>query len=130
MADNFAKAGMNAKAREYLSKIIDTYGDTDWAAKARADWPRSRLDEPAGDGPQAQTRQLDQYRGDRVERPVATVLLPDDRGRAALREQVSAWESDRDAKQKGVDRQFTTANARIKLKRLCPDRRDAGYSNA
>ena len=36
MADTFAKAGRNAKAREYLNKIIDKYGDTDWAAKARA----------------------------------------------------------------------------------------------
>jgi hypothetical protein len=37
-----------------------------------------------------------------------------------LREQVAAWESDRNAKQKGVDWQFTTADARIKLKRLYP----------
>ena len=39
---------------------------------------------------------------------------------AMLREQVAAWESERNAKQKGVDWQFTTANARIKLKRLYP----------
>ena len=39
---------------------------------------------------------------------------------ATLREQVAAWESDRNAKQKGVDWQFTTADARIKLKRLYP----------
>jgi hypothetical protein len=39
---------------------------------------------------------------------------------AVLREQVSAWESERNAKQKGVDWQFTTADARIKLKRLYP----------
>jgi len=39
---------------------------------------------------------------------------------AVLRVQVAAWESDRNAQQKGVDWQFTTANARIKLKRLYP----------
>jgi hypothetical protein len=39
---------------------------------------------------------------------------------AILREQVAAWESDRNAQQKGVDWQFTTADARIKLKRLYP----------
>jgi len=32
----------------------------------------------------------------------------------------TAWESDRNVKQKGVDWQFTTADARIKLKRLYP----------
>jgi hypothetical protein len=37
-----------------------------------------------------------------------------------LKEQVAAWESDRNAKQKGVDWQFTTADARVKLKRLYP----------
>ena len=36
LADNYAKAGMNDKARQYLSKIVDKYGDTDWGAKARA----------------------------------------------------------------------------------------------
>ena len=39
---------------------------------------------------------------------------------ATLQEQVAAWESHRNAKQKGVDWQFTTADARIKLKRLYP----------
>jgi hypothetical protein len=39
---------------------------------------------------------------------------------ATLREQVAAWESDRNAKQKGVDWQFTTTDARIRLKRLYP----------
>jgi len=39
---------------------------------------------------------------------------------AVLREQVAAWETQRNAKQKGVDWQFTTADARIKLKRLYP----------
>jgi hypothetical protein len=38
----------------------------------------------------------------------------------ALREQLAAWQSDRNAKQKGVDWQFTTADARTKLKRLYP----------
>ncbi len=39
---------------------------------------------------------------------------------ATLRQQVAAWETDRNAQQKGVDWQFTTADARIKLKRLYP----------
>lgn len=39
---------------------------------------------------------------------------------ARLREQVAAWEARRNAHQKGVDWQFTTADARIKLKRLYP----------
>ncbi len=39
---------------------------------------------------------------------------------ATLRQQVAAWESDRNRQQKGVDWQFTTADARIKLKRLYP----------
>ncbi len=36
LADNYANLGMNAKAREYLTRIVDKYGDTDWGAKARA----------------------------------------------------------------------------------------------
>jgi hypothetical protein len=39
---------------------------------------------------------------------------------ATLRAQVAGWESDRNARQKGVDWQFTTADARTKLKRLYP----------
>jgi len=35
MADNFLKAGLNEKAREYLKKILDQYGDTEWGAQAR-----------------------------------------------------------------------------------------------
>lgn len=35
LADNYAQAGMNDKAREYLTKIVEKYGDTDWGAKAR-----------------------------------------------------------------------------------------------
>ena len=38
----------------------------------------------------------------------------------ALKQEVAAWEADRNASQTGVDWQFTTANARIKLKRLYP----------
>ena len=37
-----------------------------------------------------------------------------------LREELSAWESTRNRNQKGVDWQFTTNTARIKLKRLYP----------
>jgi len=38
----------------------------------------------------------------------------------ALNRELSAWESQRNANQKGVDWHFTTADARIKLKRLYP----------
>jgi hypothetical protein len=37
-----------------------------------------------------------------------------------LRNELSAWEVERNKNQKGVDWQFTTADARIKLKRLYP----------
>jgi hypothetical protein len=39
---------------------------------------------------------------------------------ARLRRQVSAWEQDRNSRQIGVDWQFTTTNARIKLRSLYP----------
>ena len=39
---------------------------------------------------------------------------------ATLRQEAAVWESDRNIRQKGVDWQFTTADARIKLKRLYP----------
>ena len=35
MADNYINAGMVDKARPYLEKILDKYGQTNWAAKAR-----------------------------------------------------------------------------------------------
>ena len=38
-----------------------------------------------------------------------------------LQTQLSAWEADRNSRTKGVDWQFTTEDARIKLKRLYPD---------
>jgi hypothetical protein len=44
-------------------------------------------------------------------------VIPD---KPALEKQVAAWEADRNASQTGVDWQFTTADARIKLKRLYP----------
>ena len=37
-----------------------------------------------------------------------------------LRSETKAWERERNEKQTGVDWQFTTDNARIKLKRLYP----------
>jgi hypothetical protein len=40
--------------------------------------------------------------------------------KATLTQEVAAWEGDRNASQTGVDWQFTTADARIKLKRLYP----------
>jgi len=39
---------------------------------------------------------------------------------AALEREVAAWEADRNARVVGVDWQFTTADARTKLKRLYP----------
>lgn len=38
-----------------------------------------------------------------------------------LNSEIESWQQDRNAKQKGVDWQFTTEDARIKLKRLYPD---------
>ena len=40
--------------------------------------------------------------------------------KATLKREVAAWEADRNASQTGVDWQFTTADARIKLRRLYP----------
>ena len=40
--------------------------------------------------------------------------------KATLVKEVAAWEEERNGKQKGVDWQFTTADARIKLRRLYP----------
>ena len=37
-----------------------------------------------------------------------------------LRQETKAWEHERNAKQTGVDWQFTTEDARIRLKRLYP----------
>ena len=39
---------------------------------------------------------------------------------ARLRREVAAWEEERNERQVGVDWQFTTADARIKLRRLYP----------
>lgn len=39
---------------------------------------------------------------------------------ATMQAEVAAWETDRNNSMKGIDWQFTTANARIKLKRLYP----------
>jgi hypothetical protein len=39
---------------------------------------------------------------------------------AMLRHETKAWEQERNAKQSGVDWRFTTADARIKLKRFYP----------
>ena len=41
-------------------------------------------------------------------------------GATALAREVAAWRRDRDAAQVGVRRQFTTAEARVKLRSLCP----------
>ena len=35
MADNYISAGLNDKAKDYLKKIIDRYGDTTWGPKAK-----------------------------------------------------------------------------------------------
>ena len=39
---------------------------------------------------------------------------------ATLRREVATWEDDRNRRATKVNRQFTTANARIKLRRLYP----------
>jgi len=44
LAESYAESGRKDKARQYLKKIIEKYGDTDWGAKARA-----RLAEMAGE---------------------------------------------------------------------------------
>ena len=41
-----------------------------------------------------------------------------------LRQETKAWEHDRNAKQTGVDWQFTTEDARIRLKHLYPQYQD------
>jgi hypothetical protein len=41
-----------------------------------------------------------------------------------LRQETKAWEHERHAKQTGVDWHFTTADARIRLKRLYPQYQD------
>ena len=52
-----------------------------------------------------------------LSRQCLSQMIPD---KPTLTKQVAAWESDRNASQTGVDWQFTTADARIKLKRLYP----------
>ncbi len=42
--------------------------------------------------------------------------------RARLLQETAAWEAERNASQRGVDWRFTTADARVKLKRLYPSR--------
>ena len=36
LAESYAASGVTDKAKQYLTKIIEKYGDTDWGAKARA----------------------------------------------------------------------------------------------
>ena len=43
-----------------------------------------------------------------------------------LEQKASAWERERNAAQVTIDWQFTTADARIKLKRLYPERKVIG----
>lgn len=50
--------------------------------------------------------------GQCLDRRIATIT--------ALNEELSSWEVSRNKKQKGVDWQFTTDSARVKLKRLYP----------
>jgi len=69
-----------------------------------------------------QRRSVVESRGIRADRPKQNdaqyaAMIGD---AAVLREQAAAWETQRNTRQKGVDWQFTTADARIKLKRLYP----------
>ncbi len=41
---------------------------------------------------------------------------------ATLTHEVAAWQADQNASQRGVDWRFSTADARVKLKRLYPSR--------
>lgn len=43
-----------------------------------------------------------------------------------LKQEVAAWEQERNAAQVRIDWQFTTADARVKLKRLYPERKVIG----
>ena len=53
---------------------------------------------------------------------ITTVVLGNQRIKSIdeLNEVLAAWESDRNSRQKGVNWQFSTQDARIKLKRLYP----------
>ena len=48
------------------------------------------------------------------------VLSPRRATQDAVHAQVTAWAEDRHAAQKGIDWQFRTADARVRLKHLCP----------
>lgn len=39
---------------------------------------------------------------------------------AEVKRRIGAWQQDRDERQTGIDWQFTTTDARVKLKRLYP----------
>ena len=52
-----------------------------------------------------------------LSRQCLSQMIPD---KPTLKREVAAWETDRNASQTGVDWQFTTPDARIKLKRLYP----------
>jgi hypothetical protein len=67
-----------------------------------------------------EARELAERRRVRAGRPVPTVPGPPDRGDRRLRQVVAAWEEERNERQVGVHWRFTTAGARIRLRRLYP----------
>ena len=68
----------------------------------------------------AQARQLAGHGGVRTECPVGSVPRSAHPDKQTLIEEVAAWEVDRNKNHTKADWQFTTADARIKLKRLYP----------
>ena len=75
----------------------------------------------AGDPPHPPARLLAQHRRDRTVRPDPTV--PDRRitDIDTLNTELAAWQHATNAEQRQVDWQFTTADARIKLRHLYPN---------
>ena len=52
-----------------------------------------------------------------LSRQCLSQMIPD---KQTLTKEIAAWETDRNTSQTGVDWQFTTEDARVKLKRLYP----------
>jgi len=67
-----------------------------------------------------QAWQLAQHGGDRIQRSQSPMLSAHIPTREFLVSETSAWETERNTNKATVDWRFTTADARIKLKRLYP----------
>ena len=75
---------------------------------------------PGGVASHAQTRKLARHGRIRTQRADDPVPRSPHRGQADLDEEVAAWEDSCNKKHAKSDWQFTTADARIELKRLYP----------